>query len=81
MSWALTFMRNEGALPTGRPAGSLAWAGLANTYFWIDTKNGVGGYWATQILPFIDGVSYPGFVEFETSVYRSIASKGELAHV
>jgi methyl acetate hydrolase len=81
MSWALTFLLNEGALPTGRPAGSLSWAGLANTYFWIDTTNGVGGYWATQILPFIDGVSYPGFVEFETSVYRSIAAKGELARV
>jgi hypothetical protein len=43
-------------------------------------KNGVAGYWATQILPFIDGVSYPGSLEFETSVYRSIAAKNELAH-
>jgi len=79
-SWALTFMVNEGPLPTGRPAGSLSWAGLANCFFWIDRKNGIGGYWATQILPFIDPVSYPGFVEFETSVYRSTAAHGELAH-
>ena len=43
------------------------WAGLANCYFWIDRKNGIGGYWATQILPFQDA-SYPGFVDFETAV-------------
>ena len=69
-SWAYTFMVNDEDIPTGRPAGSLAWAGLANSYFWIDRKNGVGGYWASQILPFQDAVSYPGFVDFETAVYR-----------
>ena len=69
-SWAYTFMVNDEDTPTGRPAGSLAWAGLANSYFWIDRKNGVGGYWASQILPFQDAVSYPGFVDFETAVYR-----------
>jgi methyl acetate hydrolase len=79
-SWALTFMVNETDAHTGRPAGSLSWAGLANCYFWIDRKNGIAGYWATQILPFFDGISYPGFLEFETSVYRSIAAKGELTH-
>ncbi|MBD5632917.1 MAG: beta-lactamase family protein, partial [Candidatus Eremiobacteraeota bacterium] len=79
-SWSLAFMVNESPLPTGRPAGALSWAGLANCYFWIDRKSGIGGYWATQILPFIDGVSYPGYLEFETSVYRSIAAKGEPAH-
>ena len=69
-SWAYTFMVNDEDTPSGRPAGSLAWAGLANSYFWIDRKNGVGGYWASQILPFQDAVSYPGFVDFETAVYR-----------
>jgi methyl acetate hydrolase len=64
----------------GYPGVVSSWAGLANCFFWIDRKNGVAGYWATQILPFIDGVSYPGYLAFETSVYRSIAAKGELAH-
>jgi methyl acetate hydrolase len=72
-SWAYTFMVNDEPLPTGRPAGALAWAGLANTYFWIDRKNGVGGYWASQILPFQDAASYPGFVDFETAVYRAFS--------
>ena len=70
--WAYTFMTNREDTPSGRPAGSLMWAGLANTYYWIDRKNGVGGYWGSQILPFQDAASYPGFVDFETAVYRSL---------
>jgi methyl acetate hydrolase len=61
---------NRERTPSGRTPGSLMWAGLANSYFWIDRTTGIGGYWATQILPFQDAVSYPGFVEFETTVYH-----------
>ena len=71
-SWSYTFQVLEQDAPTGRPAGALSWAGLANTYFWIDRKHGVGGMWGTQILPFQDIGSYPGFVEFETAVYRAL---------
>lgn len=71
-SWSYTFQVLDEDAPTGRPAGALSWAGLANTYFWIDRKNGVGGMWGTQILPFQDVGSYPGFVEFETAVYRAL---------
>jgi hypothetical protein len=55
------------AAPTGRPAGSLAWAGLANLYYWIDRKNGLSGYWATQIFPFVDPTSVGGYLDFERS--------------
>lgn len=68
-SWGYTWMINEEAAPTGRPAGELAWAGLANLFYWIDRKNGIGGFWATQILPFVDEVSIPAYFEFETAVY------------
>jgi methyl acetate hydrolase len=68
--WAYTFMTNREETPSGRPADSLMWAGLANCYYWIDRKTGVGGYWASQILPFQDAASYPGFVEFETALYH-----------
>ena len=71
-SWGLTFMINEEDAPTGRPAGALAWAGLANLYYWIDRRNGVGGYWATQILPFVDQASVQGYLDFETAVYRHV---------
>ncbi|MDI9903415.1 serine hydrolase domain-containing protein [Rhodococcus sp. IEGM 1409] len=68
--WAYSFMTNEEVAPTGRPAGSLAWAGLANLYYWIDRQTGVGGFWATQILPFADAGSINGYLKFETAVYR-----------
>ena len=71
-TWAYTFQRNEAATASGRPAGSLMWAGLGNLYYWIDRQNGVGGFWGSQILPFLDVASYPGFVNFETAVYRSL---------
>jgi methyl acetate hydrolase len=68
--WAYTFMTNRERTPSGRPANSLMWAGLANSFYWIDRQSGIGGYWATQILPFQDCASYPGFVDFETTVYH-----------
>ncbi len=74
-SWALTFMVNDETAPTGRPAGALGWAGLANLFYWIDRRNGVGGFWATQILPFGDPVSFQGYMDFETAVYQSIAAR------
>ncbi len=74
-SWALTFMVNDVEAPTGRPAGALAWAGLANLFYWIDRQNGVGGFWATQILPFVDPVSVGGYVDFETAVYQGLTLK------
>ena len=68
-SWALTFMINDEEAPTGRPAGELAWAGLANLYYWIDRSNGIGGFWATQIFPFADPPSVGGYLDFEKAVY------------
>ncbi len=74
-SWALTFMVNDEEAPTGRPAGALGWAGLANLFYWIDRKNGFGGFWATQILPFGDPVSFVGYMDFETAFYNSLRGK------
>jgi methyl acetate hydrolase len=71
-SWGLTWMINDEDAPTGRPAGSLAWAGLANLYYWIDRKNGIGGFWATQMMPFADAISVTGYTNFETEVYKHL---------
>ena len=71
-TWGLTFMINNEAAPTGRTAGSLGWAGLANSYFWIDPAKGIGGAYLTQIFPFADEKSLPLYLEFETAVYRSL---------
>jgi CubicO group peptidase (beta-lactamase class C family) len=67
--WGLSFMINNVAAPTGRSAGSLAWAGLANTYYWIDQQKGVGGVYATQVLPFADVKALPLYYAFEKAVY------------
>ena len=69
--WGLSFMINNEQAPTGRSAGSLAWAGLANTYFWIDPTRGLGGVYLTQIFPFADQKALPLFFEFEKAVYQS----------
>ncbi|HME20298.1 MAG TPA: serine hydrolase domain-containing protein [Acetobacteraceae bacterium] len=74
-SWALTFMVNDDEAPTGRPAGALGWAGLANLFYWIDRQNGFGGFWATQILPFGDPVSFVGYMDFEAAFYSSLRHK------
>ncbi|GIQ79341.1 serine hydrolase [Bradyrhizobium sp. RD5-C2] len=71
-SWALSFMINDEQAPTGRPAGALGWAGLANLFYWIDRQNGFGGFWATQILPFGDPTSFVGYINFETSFYEAL---------
>lgn len=78
-SWAYTFQVNEDPAPTGRPAGQLMWAGLANLFYWIDRKNGIGGFLATQMFPFQDVASYLGFLEFESAIYSTLKRMGYIA--
>jgi CubicO group peptidase (beta-lactamase class C family) len=70
--WGLSFLMNVQPLPTGRSAGSLAWAGLANTYFWIDRTRRLSGVFLSQLLPFYDHTAIDLFGTFETEVYRAL---------
>lgn len=72
--WSLAFLINSKPLPTGRKGGSLMWAGLANSYYWIDPTSGIGGVYLTQILPFGDVKSLPLFFEFEATAYAALAA-------
>ncbi|MCW2842303.1 MAG: beta-lactamase [Nocardioides sp.] len=72
-SWSLPFMINEEQAPTGRPAGGQGWAGLANLFYWVDRENGIGGFWATQILPFGDPTSFTEYMAFEEAAYQSLS--------
>lgn len=74
-SWSLSFMVNDEEAPTGRPAGALGWAGLANLFYWIDRQNGVGGFWATQILPFGDPTSFAGYMDLESAFYSHLNAR------
>jgi methyl acetate hydrolase len=68
--WGLGFMINTETAPTGRSAGSLAWAGLANTYFWIDPTKNIAGVILMQLLPFADPQALQTFAEFESRLYK-----------
>jgi CubicO group peptidase (beta-lactamase class C family) len=70
--WGLTWLINHEATPEGRSPGSLAWAGLANTYYWIDPARGIAGVFATQILPFFDAPAIGLFRAFEREAYRAL---------
>jgi CubicO group peptidase (beta-lactamase class C family) len=69
--WGLAYMINTQDVPGRRSAGSLAWAGLANTYFWLDPKKKVTGVVLTQILPFADGKALDLLSDFESAVYQN----------
>ena len=70
--WGLGFMISTGAVPGGRSAGSLAWAGLGNTYFWIDPIKGIAGVILMQLLPFADGKTLALLDGFEKAVYAAL---------
>jgi methyl acetate hydrolase len=72
MKWGLSFMINPERMATGRSPGSLAWAGLANSYYWIDPTRKVAGVYATQVLPFFDEKAFKAFEGFETAVYQAL---------
>ncbi len=69
--WGLTWLINTEDVPGRRSAGSLAWAGLFNTYYWLDPKRQVTGVLLTQILPFADRIVLKLLDDFETTVYRT----------
>jgi len=71
--WGLGFMISTAPVAGGRSAGSLAWAGLANTYFWIDPANGVAGVILMQLLPFADAKALAAFDGFEKAIYTALA--------
>jgi len=54
---------------TGRGAGTLAWAGMANCYFWVDPAASVAGVYASRMFPFADAGSLGLAHELEAAVY------------
>jgi methyl acetate hydrolase len=72
LKWGLSFLINTKQGPAGRSAGSLSWAGLANTYFWLDPARRVAGVILTQSLPFVDPRAIKLYGAFESGVYKAI---------
>jgi len=74
-SWSCGLLLNLEASPTGRSAGSGAWCGLGNIYYWIDPVAGKTGLLATEVLPFLDEEALALFDEFERAVYGHPSAK------
>jgi methyl acetate hydrolase len=72
LRWGFGHMINLDAIEGGRKAGSLTWAGLYNTYYWIDPASGVAGVIMTQILPFADTRALDLYRQFERGIYRAL---------
>jgi methyl acetate hydrolase len=71
--WGLSFLINTQPGPHGRSAGSLAWAGLNNTYYWLDPVRQISGVLMTQVLPFADPIVLETLNDFEAAVYQTLA--------
>ena len=67
--FGLGFGINSKPVEGGRSAGSLAWAGIFNTYFWIDPSQKTCAVFMTQSLPFSDPATIALFEQFERAVY------------
>lgn len=66
--WGLSWLINRDPGPNGRGAGALAWAGLFNSYYWVDPAAMTAGVWMTQLLPFEDPDAWAVFGAFERAV-------------
>jgi methyl acetate hydrolase len=71
--WGLGYMLTPEPGPNGRSPGSVTWAGIFNTYYWLDPRRRLAGVIMTQILPFADHQAVALYGAFERGVYASIA--------
>jgi methyl acetate hydrolase len=72
LRWGLGHMINIDPVPHGRKAGSLTWAGLFNTYYWIDPTMRIAGVIMMQILPFADRQALKAYRQFERGICHAL---------
>ena len=72
LRWGFGHMINMQPVPNGRSAGSLTWAGLYNTYYWIDPNKRIAAVFMTQVLPFADQRVLRVYRAFERSIYEAV---------
>ena len=63
---------NDPAMAKFRSPGSMSWAGIFNTEFWVDPVKHVGGVQMMQVLPFYDDGAIRTLRGFEETVYREL---------
>ncbi|MBT5874307.1 MAG: beta-lactamase family protein [Candidatus Latescibacteria bacterium] len=72
--FGLGFQVSVGQSAGGRPPGTLSWAGIRNTHFWIDPTNGIGVVLLLQLLPFYDKKAIDIMTTFERTLYDGLVS-------
>jgi methyl acetate hydrolase len=72
LKWGFGHMINMQPVPEARSAGSMTWAGLYNTYYWIDPKKRVAAVFMTQVLPFADAPALRIYRQFERGIYAAV---------
>lgn len=72
--WGLGFHLTLVDLPGMRSQGTADWAGVFNSYYWIDRAQGVGGVLMTQVLPFFDMRVIETLMGFEMAVYQQVGA-------
>jgi methyl acetate hydrolase len=60
---------NSKAAASGRAANTMSWAGIYNTFFWIDREKQISAVLLTQMLPFLDAGPRTLLEEFDRAVY------------
>ncbi len=63
---------NDPAMAKYRSPGSLSWAGIFNTEFWVDPVKHVGAVQMMQVLPFYDDGAIRTLRDFEELVYKNL---------
>ena len=72
LKWGFGHMITTQPVPEGRSAGSLTWAGIYNTYYWLDPKKRIAAVFMTQVLPFADERVLRVYRRFERSIYAAV---------
>ena len=62
-------MLNSRDVPGMRRAWSGAWAGICNTYFWIDRTSGICASIYSNFLPFVTLAALELYANFERALY------------
>lgn len=72
--WGLGFLLNPERGPNGRAPNSMAWAGIFNSYYWIDRQSDRAGVFITQLSPFGDSGALEAFGALERLAFAEVGS-------
>ena len=73
--FGLGFALNTKATEAGRGANTMSWAGIYNTFFWIDREKQVAAIFMTQMLPFLEPGAKKVIDDFDRAVYATRMSR------